>query len=63
MKAPYGLTITFVNGLKPQEIRFKRRPKSLRLVNRDGWSYFYVNGRPYVKFHAEAAHPFEATTL
>lgn len=60
MNAPYFLTIRFVSGLKPQEVRFKKRPKSLRLVNQtNGWSWLYVNGLPYVKFPAEAANPFE----
>jgi len=63
LKAPYILTIRFANGCEPQEVRFIKPPKSLRLVNRDGWCWVYLNRRPYVKFHAEAAAPFEEITL
>ena len=63
MNLPYILRIEFANGEKDQSVRFKKRPKSLRLVNRDGWCYLYVNRRPYVKFHAEAADPFEEIIL
>jgi len=62
MKARFLLPIRFANGCEAQEVRFIKPPKSLRLVNRDGWSYLYVNRRPYVAFHAEAAAPFEETT-
>jgi len=60
MTTLFVLRIEFVSGLKPQEVRFKKRPKSLRLVNRtNGWSWLYVNGLPYVKFPAEAVNTFE----
>jgi hypothetical protein len=59
MNARHILPIRFANGCEPQEVRFVKPPKSLRLVNRDGWAHLYVNGRPYVAFHAEAVAPFE----
>lgn len=57
MKAPYVLRIPFVDGLKAQEIRFQRQPESLELINRDGWCWLYVNGKPYAKFPAETTEP------
>ena len=52
------LTIRFVGGLAPQEIRFSRKPKSVRIVNGlSGWCAVYVNGLPYLRFYAEAEEP------
>jgi len=54
MNAPYVLAIRFNNGLQPQEIRFCHRPE-VSVQNIRGWCWVFVNGKSYVKFHAEMA--------